>query len=82
MSYMFSDCESLNNLNISKFDTRNVNNMSFMFSDSKALKILKINNFNTRNVNDMRYMFSNCYSLDLDINSNYFNIKNVKDWNV
>ena len=57
MSYMFSDCESLNNLNISKFDTKNVNNMSFMFSDCKILKFLKIKNFDTRNVIDMNYMF-------------------------
>ena len=57
MSYMFSDCESLNNLNISKFDTRNVNNMSFMFSDCKALKFLKINNFDIRNVDDINFCF-------------------------
>ena len=35
MSCMFSGCEKLNDLNLSSFDTKKVNNMSFMFSGCK-----------------------------------------------
>ena len=41
MSYMFSECYSLDNLpDISKWDTKNVTDMSFMFSDCSSLKSL------------------------------------------
>ena len=38
MSYMFYNCKSLTNLNLSNFNTQNVDNMSGMFSDCKSLK--------------------------------------------
>ena len=62
MSYMFSCCFSLNNLpDISKWDTKNVNNISHMFSDCISLKNLPdISKWDTKNVTNMSYMFSNC----------------------
>jgi len=39
MSYMFANCESLENVpDISKWDTKNVKDMSYMFSHCKSLK--------------------------------------------
>ena len=37
MSYMFSGCESLINLNLSKFNIQNAANMSYMFDGCKSL---------------------------------------------
>ena len=39
MSFMFNNCESLNNLpDISKWDTKNVANMNGMFYSCESLK--------------------------------------------
>ena len=59
-NYMFSDCESLTNLNLSNFNTQNVKNMNGMFSDCESLTNLNLSNFNTQNVINMDLMFSHC----------------------
>ena len=61
MSYMFYMCESVKSLpDISKWDTKNVNNMSGMFSECSSLKSLPdISKWSTKNVNDMKGMFYN-----------------------
>ena len=61
--YMFYDCSSLINLDLSNFNTQNVNDMSFMFSFCNSLISLDLSNFNTQNVTDMDYMFDGCESL-------------------
>ena len=38
MSFMFSGCSSLKELNLNNFNTNNVTNMSYMFSGCIALK--------------------------------------------
>ena len=63
MFSMFNNCFNLINLDISNFNTKNVNNMSLMFSNCYNLINLDINNFNTENVKDMSYMFNNCSNL-------------------
>ena len=57
MSYMFSGCFSLKNLNLFNFNTQNVKDMSYMFSGCSSLTNLDLSNFNTQNVKDMSYMF-------------------------
>ena len=47
MSYMFFWCSSLNELNITNFNTNNVTDMDYMFSGCKSLKELYLTNFNT-----------------------------------
>ena len=42
MSYMFYDCNSLTNLNLSNFNTQNVTDMSWMFIGCNSLKKEKI----------------------------------------
>ena len=37
MNSMFSDCESLRNIDLSNFNTQNVNNMAYMFQGCKKL---------------------------------------------
>ena len=38
MNFMFRGCSSLNNLNLSNFNTQNVTNMAGMFSGCSSLK--------------------------------------------
>ena len=66
------------NLDLSKWDTKNVINMSSMFSSIRGLTSINISNFNTGNVTDMSSMFSVNNSLtSLDVTS--FNTSNVTD---
>jgi len=76
--YMFSNCSSITNLNLSNFNTQNVTNMNFMFSNCSSLTNINLSNFNTQNVKDMSFMFYECSSLiNLDLSN--FNTQNVKD---
>ena len=75
MSYMFSSCRSLNNLNLSDFDTKNVTNMYCMFSCCSSLNNLNLSNFDTKNVTNMPYMFDNCNTnVSSNDNENYLQI--------
>lgn len=68
MSYMFSYCKNLENIDISAFITANVVNMAHMFDNCFTLTNIDVSNFNTSNVTDMSGMFigcSNVASLDL-----------------
>ena len=62
---MFSNCSSLTSLDLSNFNTNNVETMSDMFSNCSSLTSLNLSNFNTNNVKDMSYMLNginkSCY---------------------
>ena len=45
---MFQNCESLDNLDLSSFNTQNVNNMSYMFNNCKNITNLNLSSFNTK----------------------------------
>ena len=62
-SYMFYNCSSLTNINLSNFNTQNVTNMSWMFSYCSSLANINISNFNTQNIISMSWMFKGCSSL-------------------
>ena len=55
MGEMFKNCSSLENLDISNFNTKNVTNMKYMFCGCENLKKLNIENFNTKNVKRFKY---------------------------
>lgn len=63
MSGMFYECESLQYLDVSGFDTSTVEDMSYMFAGCQALESLSLNGFNTTNVTDMSHMFDHCNQL-------------------
>jgi len=67
MEYMFSECMSLEKLDLSNFDTENVNNMRGMFQNCYNLKELDISSFNTLNVENMDNIFCDCYKLNIDL---------------
>ena len=78
-NYMFRECKNLTNLDLSNFNTQNVENMSGMFYNCSSLTNLNLSNFNTQNVEDMNVMFYNCSSLtNLDLSN--FNTQNVKNY--
>lgn len=79
MQYMFSNCESLETLDLSTFNTENVTNMSNMFYYCTSLKSLNLSSFNTSKVNYMGSMFSNCESLTA-LNLSSFNTENISNY--
>ena len=79
-NHMFSDCENLIKLDLSKFNTEKITNMSCMFLNCKSLNNINLTNFKTEKVSDMSYLFAFCKSLKiLDLSG--FNTKNVTDMN-
>ena len=61
---MFYNCSSLKQLDLSNFNTSNVNSMYCMFYGCNSLNLLDISHFNLNKVVDMLWMFSGC-SIDL-----------------
>ena len=76
MSWMFSECSSLQTLDLSSFDTKNVKDMSDMFNGCESLKSLDISSFNTANVKNMSGMFYDCRKLS-ELDLRHFNTENV-----
>ena len=50
---MFRKCDLLNEINLFKFNTENVNDMSYMFYGCYSLNKLNFSNFNTKNVKNI-----------------------------
>ena len=63
MSYMFFNCSSLANLDLSGFNTSNVTDMSGMFAVCSSLTSLDLSSFNTDKVWAMNIMFTACTNL-------------------
>ncbi len=76
MSYMFSDCTSLNSLDMSLWGTGSVTTMSHMFSGCSNLKHVDTSRFNTAHVKDLSSMFKDCASLET-IDLCHFNVGEV-----
>ena len=77
MSYMFSWCDSLTNLDLSNFDTDDVRDMNNMCRSCDNLQSVEFGNkFNTNSVEDMSYMFSGCKCLTY-LNLSNFNTNSV-----
>ena len=79
MSYMFSGCSSLAELNLKNFNTKSVTNMIYMFCGCSSLKRLDLSNFNTNNVIYMNDMFFGCSSLEELNLSNFTTDKTAVD---
>ncbi len=80
MSNMFYNCQALQSLNLSGWNTSNISNMEYMFYFCYALTSLNLSGWKTENVTKMDYMFSNCKrltSLDLsDFNTSKVTVMN------
>ena len=79
MEGFFENCSNIISLDLSNFDSSNINNMSFMFTDCNKLKEIKgINKLNTNKVKDMNCMFQECNELEsLDLSN--FDTSTVTD---
>ena len=76
MDNMFNKCSSLEEINLSNFNTDKVTKMSWMFNECSSLKKLDISNFNTNNVVHINKMFNGCSEqLIMEIKAKYKNIK-------
>ena len=86
LTFNGTNCSSMlrafkgNELDLSNFDTSNVNTMDYMFASCNSLTTLDISNFDTSKVTRMEDMFSQCKSLtSLDLSS--FDTSSVTDMN-
>lgn len=67
---------SLEEIDLSNFNTSNVTTMLSMFNGCRALRHIDLSSFNTENVEDISYMFQYCKNLEhIDLSS--FNTENV-----
>ena len=71
---MFYQCESLESIDLSSFNTKKVENMNFMFLRYKNLNSIDLDTFNTENVRNLNRMLGYC-SNKLQIKIKYRNIK-------
>ena len=68
VSYMFSECSSLTELDVSGLNTSEVTNMNNMFNNCRSLTKLDVSGFDTGKVTNMGNMFSGCSGLtELDV---------------
>lgn len=79
-SGMFYNCRALTSLDLSGFDTSNVEDMSIMFYGCSALTSLDLSDFDTSNVTYMSNMFNGCSAL-ASLNLSSFDTSNVTSMN-
>ena len=73
---MFS-LTALTDLDLSHFDTSNVESMSYMFSGCKSLVSVDASNFNTSKVTRMNGTFSDCIVLEYVYGLSDWDLSNV-----
>lgn len=80
-SYMFNNCKSLTELDLSNWKINNIKYMDSMFYTCESLiTIGNINNWNVSNVTNMNYMFAYCKSLtELDLSNWIANLTNCNN---
>ena len=80
MSYMFNNCQNLNNIEFISWNTINITNMESLFQLSPITKIPNNSTFNMQNVRNMKAMFCKCTKLkEIQPDINRWNLINVKD---
>ena len=72
MNNIFESCSGLTSIDLSKFDTSNVEDMTAMFTGCYSLRYLDLSNFDTSKVTSIYAMFHECSSLI------YLNLKSFK----
>ena len=73
----FNECHSLINLDVSNWDTSNINGyVRSLFSQCRCIENLDVSNWDTSKMTNMGYMFYNCQKLQkLDLHN--WNVDNV-----
>ncbi len=85
MRDMFWNCYELTNVDVSKFNTSNVQSFAVMFMSCKKLTSIDVSKFDTSSATDMSMMFYNCDKLtSIDVtNFDTSNVTNMQKmfWN-
>ena len=82
MQGLFRECRSLQSMNLSKFNTRNVNNMAHFFDGCNELsKVVYGNTFYTDEVTSMGWFFKYCKKLRSVSFPDYFNTEKLTNVN-
>ena len=78
--YMFYNCESIIELDLSRLNTEEVKDMSYMFSGCKNVSKINLSKLKTQNVTNMEGIFYNCNNLtEIDLsNFKTENLTNLK----
>ena len=76
LDFMFYNCDSLIDLDLSNFNSENVTNMEYMFYYCSSLINLNVSNLNTQKVTNMKSMFYSCKLLS-SLNLSNFNTENT-----
>ena len=72
MGQMFYNCNSLTSLDLSGWDTSNVQYMGYMFKNCSSLTSLDLSGWDTSKVTDMESMFTDCWELtNLTLSNNW-----------
>ena len=75
---MFLGCKNIIDINLSKFETKYINNICAIFRDCNNLTSIDLSRFDTKNVKNMNAMLYGCNNLSsIDLSS--FDTKNVTD---
>ena len=78
MNFIFRNCYSLKEIDLTNFKSLNVKHINSMFYNCKSLISLNITHFNTSSVKYFNHMFAGCSSLtSLDISN--FHSKHIKN---
>jgi len=77
LSYMFQNCEQIEEIQFINFKTDKVTHMNNMFENCFSLIKLDLSSFITNKVIDISKMFYNCKNL-IDLNIDSFNLDYVK----
>lgn len=73
MSFMFNGCKLLSEIDLSNFDTSEVENFSNMFANCENLVKVNLKSFNTSKVKNFDSMFLNCTLIN-NLNLQMFNM--------
>ena len=80
MREMFLDCDGLEMVDLSNFDSSNATSLNSMFAWCIKLKSIKFGSFDTSNVTTMRSMFQHCPNL-LSVDMSNFDTSNATNIN-
>ena len=76
---MFQGCNQITEIDLTDFDSSQVQNINYMFDGCTSLKTIKFGNFKTSKLDIMEYVFQNCEQLEsLDLSS--FDTSEVTDF--
>ena len=77
VSYMFNNCSSLTELNLSHWRTKNATLMNAMFQNCNNLKTLDVENWDTSSCENMGHLLHYCNSLE-NFDASKWNVGKVK----